>query len=154
MVKKIPTILAIGFLLISATALTGCTDTSDNESAEPQAKLEVLGAEAKLYDTFDLPPDEGNEYLWLEVKVESLNEEEDLSLYTVDFEMTTVEGSVYTTPQEEGAPDKITPGTTTTFTLVFEIPQDETGDELRFEPGWAQEEPFTADIPSYESTTP
>ncbi len=152
MEKKVFSILAIGFLIISAVALTGCT--SDDETFEPKAKMNVLGTEANLTDTYDLTPEQGNEFLWVEVEVESQNEEEDLSLSTVDFKMTTEEGSVYEMPQEDGAPDKITPGTTATFSLVFEIPRDETGEELRFEPGWGQEDPFTADIPSYESTNP
>ncbi len=79
-----------------------------------------------------------------------LTEEEDLVLRAWFFELVTEQGGVYTDSKLSGAPNKLIAGANYTFWVVFEIPTDEIGDQLRFEPSWFLEEPFVGDIPDYK----
>ncbi len=137
--------LILGVMILSAAALTGCV-----EEDKAQAEMEVLDAEARMTGTPTwMTPKDGYEFLWVQVELTNLNEKEDLSLHAWYFELLTAEGSVYVNARTQGAPDRIIAGATITFWVVFEVPMDETGDILRFEPSWFQGEPFTDNIPPY-----
>lgn len=134
-------------VLIFASALTGCLD---EEQKYPDAELSILDAESRFTGTtYNPTPIGGNEFLWVNVEIENLNEREDLVLRSWFFELVTDKGGVYQNARLDGAPSKLIAGANYTFWVVFEIPMEETGITLRFEPSWFLEEPFVGDIPDY-----
>jgi len=145
-VIKKSTIIAVSFLIISAIFLTGCTEEYD-----PKAEMSVTDAEVRKSSGFSTSPTDGHYFLFIEVEIESLEDQEDLSLMPYHFELVTNKSGVYNYHDHERKPDKLAPGGTATFWISFEIPSDVTGEFLRFKPGWLQDEPFKSDIPIYSS---
>ena len=152
--KKIMSCFLVLAIIFMALAMSGCTDTEDEETIEPNAEMSVLDAELRATDSYDLTPDSGNVYLYLQVEIESLNEEEDLSLNPFNFELETDAGSMYSYNDQIDAPDNLSPGSTSQFWISFEIPEDETGGTLYYEPSWLQDEPYTDSVPSYSTEPP
>ena len=135
-------------LVISALAITGCLD---EEQKYPNAELDIVAAEARDMGTPHKPnPIGGYEFLWIGVHMENLNEKEDLALHAWFFELVTEQGGVFKNARMHEAPTKLIAGANYTFWVVFEIPREEIGVTLRFEPSWFLEEPFIGDIPSYK----
>ena len=145
--EKICMYFIIVILVFSITALTGCLD---EEEKYPDAEVTIIEAEARTTGTqFKKFPIDGYEFLWVRVEIRNLNERKDLSLNAWYFELVTEEGGVYTNPRLEDAPNRIIAGANITFWVVFEIPMEQTGDILRFDPSWFLEEPFVDKIPPY-----
>ncbi len=147
MLLKEKVLLSMVAVLMVSSVLTGCLE---EEQKYPNAEMNILSAEARFLGTeYWRYPTEGNEFLWIQVEMNNLNEKEDLSLRAWYFELVTEQGHVYTNARLDGAPDRIIAGANVTFYVVFEIPMEQTGDTLRFEPSWFLEEPFTEKIPGY-----
>lgn len=141
-------IMVIAILIIGG-AIGGAILLAGDGDNKAEAEMTVLDAELRATDTYDLPPDEGHEYLYLQVEIENKKEDEDLSLNAFNFELVTEEGGVYTYNDYEGKPDGVIAGDTATFWISFEIPENEVGDTLRYEPDWIDDKTYTGDVPPY-----
>ncbi len=153
---KLISVILIFSLIFASLAISGCTNEETEEQLNPKAKINVQNAELRATDSMDTTPSEGNVYLYLKVEIESLNEKEDLSINPYSFELVTDNQTTYTASlwTTDNMPDSITPQSSETFWIGFEIPEKREGETLRFEPSWFQEDPFTASIPSYDTTPP
>lgn len=141
--KKITLPATTRLLIFSLVIFSGFT--LDGSKAE----MTILDAEVRIEDTLGSPPDEGYEFLYVQVEIENLEEVDDLSLNPGSFELVTDEDAIYNLHDYEGRPAKLAAGGTATFWISFEIPEDETGDTLRYKPGWLVDELYTEDVPSY-----
>ncbi|MFP3871990.1 MAG: DUF4352 domain-containing protein [Candidatus Natronoplasma sp.] len=137
-------VIALLILIAVGSAFTGCIE----EDFDPKVEMTIPEAEMKEKDIDNNPPEEGHFFLDLNVSLE--NSGEDRHLYPVPryFKLESDAGKNYTCYNERGMPDEIEPGETKNFWITFEIPKDEKGDILRYEPDWINE-PLEAEVPGY-----
>jgi len=147
--KRLSCLAVAGALIFSLVIFSGCT-AQDPDYTESHLDMEILDAEARDEDPDGFPPgEEENEFLYIQVEVKNPEGEDTLPLNPFNFELISDEGTEYGHADHEDRPPNLPDGTTASFRLIFEIPEEEIGETLIFEPERLEGDPLTADVPSY-----
>lgn len=121
--------LSLILLMGLSLALTGCMS-----GEEPETGLNVLGEERLEEDFEGNTPEEGYVFYGIHVELENKAENLDLEPESDYFILETVDGEEYHDPQGEEIPYTIEPGESESFWLIFDMPEDESAELIRYEP--------------------
>ena len=145
-------LIGMAFLVIGAGIIAGCVE----EVLDPDLDFKVL--EVTTNSTSPVPEpetaDNGTHFLWVKVRVENQNENNDLTVtptfFTVDNNADVEEEGKHLangTSMRKITSLRIDPGTEKEFWVIFNVPDGETMEYIRYI--GSLDEPIEKDMPSY-----
>lgn len=146
--------ILLGIMIIGGLILVaGFFEAVEEVTKAPEAEMSIISAEERYEDTYGLWPGEGKVFLYLQVRMVN-NGKKEIDINPWYFNLETGASVLYTLYHDHvNALTKLPAGSTHTFWISFEIPENERGTVLHFKEIFLREN-ISATIPSYGKAPP